>query len=198
MGEIYEIERNMDYFRPEVPHNTHIFEPYASYLYAHGSHLLDQVISCFGVPGRTQFDVRQILGPGRMNDCFSLDLFYPDLKVILRGSYFRIQPRPSFVIYGQNGMFVKSTPDRQEADLKRFYFPGNPNFGTDQEADYGLLTWMKDGTLYKEHNPTEQGDYGLVYDHLYEAIIKHAPQCVTKTQVLAQMDILEKAISTIM
>lgn len=39
-----------------------------------------------------------------------------------------------------------------------------------------------------------KGDYGYYYDALYETIINHKPQLVTKEQTLLQMKILEDAI----
>ena len=44
------------------------------------------------------YDVRQLLGPGRMNDYFDLDMYYGAAKVSVKSSYFRIKPRPSFVV----------------------------------------------------------------------------------------------------
>ena len=78
-----------------------------SYLYGHGCHTLDQVISYFGKPENIHYDVRQLLGEGRMNDYFDLDLYYGNFKVSVKSSYFRVKERPSFVIYGKKGYFEK-------------------------------------------------------------------------------------------
>ena len=81
LGDLLELEMHFDYYRPEVPENVDHFDPAHSYLYGHGCHTLDQVISYFGRPDHVHYDVRQLLGEGRMNDYFDLDLYYGTLKV---------------------------------------------------------------------------------------------------------------------
>ena len=44
------------------------------------------------------YDVRQLLGEGRFNDYFDLDMYYGTLKVSVKSSYFRVKERPSFVV----------------------------------------------------------------------------------------------------
>ena len=99
LGQIYEIESSCDYYRPKVPERIQTFLPEQSFLYTHACHLLDRMLSLFGSPQQVTPDVRQLLGAGRMNDYFDVDLHYPGLKVSLRSSYFRIRQRPSFTSY---------------------------------------------------------------------------------------------------
>ena len=61
LGELLELEMHFDYYRPEIPESIHEFSPAMSYLYGHGCHTLDQVISYFGKPDRIHYDVRQLL-----------------------------------------------------------------------------------------------------------------------------------------
>lgn len=195
LGELLEMEMHFDYYRPEVPESAHEFKPEYSYLYNHACHTLDQVISYFGRPDKIHYDVRQLLGEGRMNDYFDLDLYYGTLKVSVKSSYFRIKERPSFVLYGKKGMFTKTKKDRQEADLKHFYMPyEHDDFGLDTPDDYGTLIYDEEGHYHEEKIETVKGDYGYYYDALYETIINHKPQLVTKEQTLLQMKILEDAI----
>ena len=91
LGELLEVEMHYDYYRPEVPEKA-VFSPYSSYLYGHGCHTLDQVISYFGKPNGIRYDVRQLLGQGRMNDYFDIDLYYKTMKVSVKSSYFRVEP----------------------------------------------------------------------------------------------------------
>ena len=195
LGDLLELEMHFDYYRPEVPESIHEFSVIDSYLYGHACHTLDQVISYFGKPDHAHYDVRQLLGTGRMNDYFDLDLYYGTLKVSVKSSYFRIKERPSFVLYGKKGMFAKTKKDRQEADLKYFYMPyEHDDFGLDTPADYGTLIYDEEGHYHEEKIETVKGDYGYYYDALYETIINHKPQLVTKEQTLLQMKILEDAI----
>ncbi|WP_239255264.1 oxidoreductase [Listeria ilorinensis] len=196
LGDLLEIEMHYDYFRPEVPENTQHFDPYASFLYGHGCHTLDQVISYFGKPDSVHYEVRQLLGTGRLNDYFDLDLFYDRLKVSVNSSYYRIKPRPSFVVYGKKGMFVKETKDRQEEHLKLFYLPeGHPDFGIDLPEHYGTLTYLdENGHYHEEKVISEKGDYGRIYDGLYETIRHGAKKIVRDEETLLQMQMLETGI----
>ncbi|EAD2790423.1 oxidoreductase [Listeria monocytogenes] len=195
LGDLLEVEMHYDYFRPEIPESVHEFKFYDSYLYGHGCHTIDQVLSYFGKPDNIHYDVRQLLGEGRMNDYFDLDLYYGVTKVSVKSSYFRIKVRPSFVLYGKKGMFTKETKDRQEEHLKLFYMPSNPDFGIDLPEHYGTLTYVDDaGVWHEEKVISEVGDYGRVYDGLYDAIINGKPKQVTDEETLLQMEILEKGV----
>lgn len=197
LGDLLEIEMHFDYFRPEVPESSHTFNPAESYLYGHACHTLDQVISYFGKPDNIHYDVRQLLGQGRMNDYFDLDLYYGTLKVSVKSSFFRIKQRPSFVVYGKKGCFIKEAKDRQEEHLKMFYMPHNKDFGVDSLEHYGTLTYVdNDGHVHEEKVESVNGDYGRVYDDLYEAIINGKEKTITDEQTLLQMELLETGIKS--
>lgn len=196
LGDLLELEMHYDYYRPEVPESVTRCSKAESYLYNHACHTLDQVLSLFGKPDSVHYDVRQLLGHGRMNDYFDLDLYYGILKVSVKSSYFRVKDRPSFVVYGKRGMFVKEQKDRQEADLKKFYLPDNADFGVDLPEHYGTLTWYDEGGVFHEEKVvSERGDYGRYYDALYETIMNGRPPLVTEEQTLTQMEILEKGFA---
>ena len=194
LGELLEVEMHYDYYRPEVPERA-VFSPYSSYLYGHGCHTLDQVISYFGKPNGIRYDVRQLLGQGRMNDYFDIDLYYKTMKVSVKSSYFRVKSRPRFVVYGKRGMFVKETEDRQEEHLKLFYMPGQPGFGLDEPRHYGVLTYYdQDGGFHEEKVSSLAGDYGRVYDDIYECIVNGKEPVIKSWQTLFQMEMLEEGI----
>ena len=195
LGKLLEVEMHYDYYRPEIPESVKRFSKAESYLYNHACHTVDQVISFFGKPDSVRYDVRQLLGPGRMNDYFDLDFYYGSLKVSVKSSYFRVKERPSFVVYGTRGMFVKPEKDRQEADLKKFYMPEHSDFGMDLPEHYGTLTYYDaDGAFHEEKTVSERGDYGRYYDALYETLIHGQPPLVTEEQTLLQMEILENGL----
>ena len=198
LGDLLEIEMHFDYFRPEIPEGNFKFSKYESFLYGHGCHTLDQVISYFGKPDRIHYDVRQLLGKGRMNDYFDLDLYYGSMKVSVKSSYFRIKPRASFIVYGKKGCFIKETKDRQEEHLKVFYMPNNSDFGVDTLDQYGVLTYIdKDKVIHEEKVKSVNGDYGRVYDDLYEAIINNKDKKIKDEETLLQLKILEEGIKSL-
>lgn len=194
LGDLLEVEMHFDYFRPEVPQSID-FSVAESFLYGHACHTLDQVISYFGEPDNVHSEVRQLLGEGHMNDYFDLDLHYGKLKVSVKSSYFRLKPRPSFIVYGTKGMFVKETKDRQEEHLKMFYMPSNPDFGIDLPDHYGTLTYVDDGGNYHEEKVTsEVGDYSRFYEALYDTLVLGKEKLVKDEETLLQMKLLEDAI----
>ena len=195
LGNLLEVEMHYDYYRPEIPLNVHEYVGYNGYLYGHGCHTLDQVISYFGKPEKIHYDVRQLLGSGRMNDYFDLDLYYGTLKVSVKSSYFRAKERPSFIIYGKKGMFVKEKKDKQEEHLKMFYMPDHEDFGVDLPHEYGTLTYYDDNNQYHEEKVVSvNGDYGRYYDALYETLINGKEKLVKDEETLLQLRILEEGI----
>lgn len=198
LGDVYEIETNYDYYRPEIPTSAKAFKRDESFLYTHACHTLDQVISYFGEPLDVKFDVRELLGEGRMNDYFDIDLYYPNLKISVRSSYFRVKSRPRFAIYGTKGTFIKETEDQQERDLKKFYMPENSDFGLDTPEQYGILYYYdKDGKYHEEKIVSEVGDYSRYYKALYETIINGKEPLVKENEILTQMQILDAAASAL-
>lgn len=196
LGDLLEVEMHYDYYRPEIPNAVSQFSKYNSYLYGHGVHTIDQVLSYFGKPDRIHYDVRQLLGAGRMNDYFDLDFYYNSLKVSVKSSFFRLKPRPSFVVYGKKGVFVKQTEDRQEEHLKLFYLPkGHDDFGIDLPQHYGVLTYVDDdGTYHEEKVISEKGDYARVYDDIYHAIVHGRDKVIRDEETILAMEILENGM----
>lgn len=196
LGDLLEVEMHYDYFRPEIPESANEFSAIDSYLYGHGCHTLDQVISYFGAPDSINYDVRQLLGSGRMNDYFDVDMYYGVVKVSVKSSYFRIKERPSFVVYGKKGMFVKQTKDKQEYHLKLFHMPDNADFGQDSLEEYGVLTWVDDaGICHEEKVVTEQGDYARYYDAIYDTLIHGKEKLVKDEETLLQISVLQEGVS---
>ncbi len=195
LGELLEVEMHFDYYRPEIPNSVTEFSKHSSYLYGHGCHTIDQVLGYFGKPDSIHYDVRQLLGAGRMNDYFDLDFYYQSLKVSVKSSYFRLKERPSFVVYGKKGMFVKQTKDRQEEHLKLFHMLNHSDFGVDLPEHYGILTYMDDEGIYHEEKVvSEKGDYARVYDDVYNAIVNGDEKVTKDEETILQMEILEKGI----
>lgn len=197
LGDLIEIEMHYDYFRPEVPENVTHFSKEDSYLYGHGCHTIDQVLSYFGEPDEIRYDVRQLLGEDRMNDYFDLDFYYGKLKVSVKSSYFRLKERPSFVVYGKKGVFTKQTKDRQEEHLKLFYLPNHADFGIDLPEHYGLLTYVDEAGYHEEKVVSEVGDYSRIYQGVYDAIVNGQEKIVKDEETILQLQILETGIATL-
>ena len=195
LGEVYEINMHFDYFRPEIPTSAINTPFYHSFLYGHGCHTIDQVIAHWGKPQKIHYDIQSLCGKDHMNDYFDVDLFYSGLKISVKSSYFRIKSRPSFVVYGKKGMFIKEKPDRQEEHLKLFYMPSHADFGLDRPEDYGTLIYYdNDGNYHEEKVVSEKGDYARIYDGIAKTLIEGKDKIVKDEQTLTLMEILETGI----
>ena len=71
--------------------------------------------------------------------------------------------------------------------------PDNADFGIDLPKHYGTLIYYDDNRNYHEEKViSEKGDYGIVYDDLYEAIKNGKEKTVKDEQILCQIKILEE------
>ena len=196
LGELFEIVLTFDYWRPEVPlHSTRV--PYYDTLYyGHVVHTMDQIISYFGKPDKVKYELRHLCGEDKMNDYYDIDMYYGNLKISLKSSYFMKHKRPSFCVYGKQGTFIKETPDRQEEHLKEFYMPRHKDFGVDLPEHYGkLYTVDENGKDVIEVITSQVGDYGRVYDHVYDVLKNGKEKVITNEQTLLLMKLLEEGLT---
>lgn len=76
---------------------------------------------------------------------------------------------PKFIVHGKKGSFIKYGIDQQETSLKANIMPGEPGFAADDSV--GVLEYVNDeGVTVREEMKPEMGDYGRVYDALYQTI----------------------------
>ena len=99
---------------------------------------------------------------------------------------------PKFIVHGTKGSFVKYGIDQQETSLKANIMPGEPGFAADDSV--GVLEYVNDdGITVKEEVKPEVGDYGRVYDALYQTLTTGTPNYVKESEVLTILEILERA-----
>ena len=196
LGKVYEVEDNFDYYRAAAVEKSTGYSRLGSFLYGHAVHTMDQVLSYWGTPVSVDYDVRQLLGPDHMADYFDIGMHYPDsLKVSVKSSFFRLNYRPSFVVYGTRGRFLKQETDQQEAMMKKFYMPGpdHPDFGVDRPDQYGTLSYLDDaGQYHEEKVVSEVGGYQKYYEALVDTLENGAAPVVTPEQTITLMTLLEQ------
>ena len=79
-----------------------------------------------------------------------------------------------------------------------FYMPDNADFGADELEHYGILTYIDyEKVIHEEKVKSVNGDYGRVYDDLYEAIINNKDKKIKDEETLLQLEILEKGIKNL-
>lgn len=189
LGDLVDITVNMDHYRPaEIGLGGHFDGAW----YGHGVHLVDQIISLFGEPTTVQYDIRAARDSKGVDDYFSVNLLYPQLRATVAATEVAALPHPKWILYGTRGTFVKMDVDQQENDLKVGIMPGTEGFGQDTPQDFGTLTYYNgNGDRIVKAIPTLRGDYGRVYDSIYETLVNGTPKLVSDEQILAVIETLE-------
>lgn len=192
LGRIIDIQVHMDHFRPDdaVLTGMHLDGSF----YGHGVHLIDQMIALFGEPERVAYDIRSTRNPDSpVDDHFAVDLYYPNqMKASVHATESALVPYPKWLIQGTKGTFIKQDVDQQENDLKVGIMPGAIGFGQDSPQAYGQLTYHnQNGDRIEKTIPSELGDYGRVYDSIYETLINGSEKLISDHQMLAVIQILE-------
>ncbi|CAM7876623.1 protein YhhX [Enterobacter cloacae] len=190
LGDIVEIESHFDYYRPVA--ETQPGLPQDGSFYGLGVHTMDQIISLFGRPDHVAYDIRSLRNKANPDDTFEAQLFYGDLKAIVKTSHLVKIDYPKFIVHGTKGSFIKYGIDQQETSLKANIMPGEPGFAADDSV--GVLEYVNDeGVTVKETLKPETGDYGRVYDALFETLTNGTANYVKESDVLTNLEILERA-----
>jgi len=189
LGEIVEIESHFDMYRPVAETKPGL--PADGAFYGLGVHTMDQIISIFGRPDHVAYDIRSVRNKANPDDTFEAQLFYGDLKAIVKTSHLVKIDYPKFQVHGTKGSFVKYGIDQQETSLKAYIMPGEPGFAADNSV--GVLEYVNDaGETVREELKPEVGDYGRVYDALYETILNGKPNYVREIEAMTNLEILER------
>ena len=94
IGQMVRLESHYDYFRENGWYDTY------GTLYNLAVHTVDQIISLFGKPDRTVFDVRSIHHPGLGDDYYDLEFFYGNGKASVNTSMCVLIDYPRFTLHG--------------------------------------------------------------------------------------------------
>lgn len=195
LGDIVEAEIHYDRFKEELSPKLHkeVPGPSTGSLLDLGSHLIDEALQLFGKPDAVFADIRIVRPVAKVDDYFEVLLYYPSLRVRLKGSYQVREPLAAYIVHGSKGSFLKSRADVQEAALQANIVPGSPGWGIEPEAEQGLLHTEKEGIIIREKVSTETGNYGEYYNGIYEAIRNYQPPPVTAQDGLQVVQILQAA-----
>ncbi len=189
LGDIVEIESHFDMYRPAAETKPGL--PADGAFYGLGVHTMDQIISLFGRPDHVAYDIRSVRNKANPDDTFEAQLFYSDMKAIVKTSHLVKIDYPKFLVHGTKGSFIKYGIDQQETSLKAYIMPGDPGFAADSSV--GVLEYVNDvGETVREELKPEAGDYGRVYDAQYETIVNGKPNYVREIEALTNLEILER------
>ena len=192
LGEVVEYEAHFDRFRDKIKtgwkENPEMEG--SGILYDLGSHLIDQALMLFGTPGEIFADIGTQRKGAEVPDSFHMLLFYPNLRVILRAGMLVKEKGPTISISGSKGSFIKYGADVQEDALKKGEKPkDHPNWGKEPREIWGKLHTTSEEKLLQ----SEPGDYRLLYENLYEAIVNKATLEVTPQQARDVVKVIKLA-----
>jgi len=171
--------------------------PGSGTFYDLGAHLIDSSLELFGKPKElTCMMTTQRPGGLEVEDNFELILWYPGLKVTLKGGMLVKEPGPVYTIYGYNGTFIKYGMDVQEEALKAGHKPSEPNWGAEPASIWGHVTLDKDGKTVTEIIPSEPGRYQDLFQNVYEAIAEGKELIVKPEQARTTIRIIELAVQS--
>ncbi|MDR3241176.1 MAG: oxidoreductase [Lactobacillaceae bacterium] len=191
VGRPVELELHMDHYRPEDGRAKGA--PIDGSWYGHGVHLVDQIVALFGMPEAVTYDLRATrLKVAEIDDQFEVNLHYPDaFKATVQSTELASVAYPKWILHGTKGTFIKQNIDQQEYDLKTGIMPGTPGFGDDAPQDFGKVVYYnQNGDRIEKVIPTVHGDYGMVYDTIYESLVNGAPKLVTDEQIISDITLL--------
>jgi scyllo-inositol 2-dehydrogenase (NADP+) len=196
LGNLVEMESRYDRFRNFLKPNAWREEdiPGSGLLYDLGSHLIDQALTLFGLPGSvTAFILRQRKG-SKVDDNFELILHYPGIKATLKSGMLVRESLQRFVLLGEQGSFVKKGMDVQEEALKAGLTPETAaNWGMETEEIWGMIHTTVNGVQIRGKLESSQGDYRIFYQNIYAAITRKEALLVTAEQARNVIRIIELA-----
>lgn len=171
LGRVAEFESRFDRFRPA--RNLKAWReqslPGSGLLYDLGSHLLDQAVVLFGRPSTIYAELRRQREDAVADDRIEVHLEYPQLRVMVKAGMLVCEPSPRYVLYGTQGSYVKYGLDPQEAALKAGALPNQPDWGTENEAFWGMHAHC-DPAPKRTKYPTLPGSYPSYYTNVARAL----------------------------
>ena len=187
LGEIVKFESHYDYFRENGWYD------YFGTLYNLAVHTVDQVISIFGMPDKTCFDVRSIHHPGRADDYYDLEFYYGNAKATVNTSMCVMIDYPRFTVHGTKGSLTLP-PVIHNSGKKKEVGRHVVSMAPAPQERWGRLVYLdENGKKTEEKVPVGCAHYEKIYDSLVDAIENGAPKCVKDEEVVKVLEILEEA-----
>ena len=195
LGRLVEFHFRYDRYRhhigPKVQKETPI--PGSGLMYDLAPHLLDAVISLFGIPLKWTKTLGHFRPLTQVDDYAHLHLIYPEeLQVFVTMSLLVVEAQPAFVLHGTRGTYIKHRADIQERQLLADMSPNDPLYGIEQSEDAGILTTIsEEGIKKQEKIKAEKSSYLNLFEAVYQTIRAGKSFPITEAQIIQQIEILE-------
>ena len=165
-------------------------------MYDLGAHLIDQSLQLFGWPRALFADLMAMRTGSPVDDYFEILLYYPELRVRLKGSCFVKQPVPEYIFHGSKGSFLQQRSDVQEQQLLLDVIPSLKTWCPPLSEPDGLLVIEKEGKTVREERLSTAGNYMNYFDDVYKTLTGQAPNPVPGEDGVKIIRILEAALQS--
>ena len=187
IGKVVRLESHYDYFKENGWYD------YFGTLYNLAVHTIDQIISLFGSPDATHFDVRSIHHPGIADDYYDLEFYYGNAKASVNTSMCVMIDYPRFTLHGTKGSFTLPPVihnSKKKKNVGRHVISTAPA-GEDR---WGTLVYEnEEGQRITEKVPVGCAHYERIYESLIGAIERGEEKCVKDAEVVKVLEIIEQA-----
>lgn len=195
LGKLIEVHFRYDRYRSFIGPKVFKETPVAGsgIFYDLGAHLIDQAIALFGSPVKS-YKILGIYRKGsQVDDYAHMHLVFADhVNVFITVSMLVADPLPGIVIHGTGGSYIKEFCDTQEEQLLSGMSVADIGFGEEHPGKEGRLTTIdSEGKKTMELIPSLRGDYGVLFEAVYQTIRNDLAFPITEQQIIEQMKLLE-------
>ena len=193
LGELLNFEIHYNRFKPELNLKKwkETKDEGSGIIYDLGAHIIDQAIALFGVPTHVWGQSFTQRNNSLIEDAFDIKMDYGKLKVTLRSSLLVNNPSPRYIINGTQASFLKYGLDVQEDQLKTGMKPTETGFGIEPLEQQGKLYINKGNHTVIKNVLNEKGNWALLFQNLYDAIVNAKDLLIKPDEVLEQIKIID-------
>ena len=189
LGQVVTVESRFDRHRPLVRDRWRENDGDGVWMDL-GPHLVDQILTLFGMPEAIACDLAIQRPSGQTPDWAHAVLRYPDKRVVLNAAMVSAAPDVRFAVHGTKGSWLKSGLDVQEDQSKAGMAVGAPGWGVDPKPG----TFVDGETGERTPAPGPAGHYQAFYAGIATALRGEGPAPVTSRQALQVMEVLDAGL----
>lgn len=193
LGRVVELEWHYDRYRHGITHKQWKEEPQpgAGTWFDLGIHMVDSVLCLLGKPSAIYADMRSLRRENSAVDYFTVQLHYPDIRVLLRSNTYVSEKGATVTIHGDKGSFLKFGQDVQEAQMQRGIVPGMAGWAQPGDDNYSITCVQQQGGKSERRQCAGRvGCYERYYANIAAAIAQREPLAFTPELSLLGIEIL--------
>lgn len=198
LGELREVEMRYDRYRPSCGGKKHKEGnlPGAGTLHDIGSHLIDQALQLFGMPEAVFADIWTMRSDVAANDYFELLLYYPRMRVRIKGTVIAREAYPAYILHGMKGSFLQQRSDLQEQQLLAGVIPSLESWCPMPDQPDGLLHTETGEGVIRKATTSLPGNYMRYYDDVYKALTRQGTNPVPASDAVKTMQVIDAAMES--